>query len=37
MFNYQSIWDVYEAKFIIFFISVVLALLLGNWLHKNKK
>lgn len=37
MFKYQTIWDIYEAKFIIFFISVVLAIILGNWLYKNKK
>ena len=41
MFNYDTLWDVYEMKFLIFFISVVLAVMLGNYLYdksnKDKK
>ena len=37
MFEYESIWDLYEMKFIILFISIVLAILLGNYLYKTKK
>ena len=33
MFNYDTLWDVYEMKFLIFFISVVLAVMLGNYLY----
>ena len=33
MFNYETLWDVYEMKFLIFFISVVLAVMLGNYLY----
>lgn len=41
MFDYETLWDVYEIKFLIFFISVVLAVMLGNYLYdkanKDKK
>ena len=41
MFKYETLWDVYEMKFLIFFISVVLAVMLGNYLYdkanKDKK
>jgi len=40
MFDYETLWDVYEIKFLIFFISVVLAVMLGNYLYdktNNKK
>jgi len=37
MFDYDSIWDIYEMKFVIFFISVIVTILLVNWLHKNNK
>ena len=33
MFDYDSLWDVYEMKFLIFFISVVAAVMLGNYLY----
>lgn len=33
MFNYDTLWDIYEMKFLIFFISVVLAVMLGNYLY----
>lgn len=33
MFNYETLWDVYEAKFIIFFLSVVVAIVLGSYLY----
>ena len=37
MFDYETLWDVYEMKFVIFFISVVLAVVLGNWLYDKSK
>ena len=41
MFNYETLWDVYEMKFLIFFISIVVAVMLGNYLYdkanKDKK
>ena len=33
MFEYANLWDVYEMKFVIFFISVVAAVMLGNYLY----
>jgi len=33
MFEYETLWDIYEMKFIIFFISVVAAVMLGNYLY----
>lgn len=33
MFNYETLWDVYEMKFLIFFISIVVAVMLGNYLY----
>ena len=36
MFNYETLWDVYEMKFLIFFISVVLAVMLGNYLYDKE-
>jgi len=41
MFEYETLWDVYEMKFLIFFISIVVAVMLGNYLYdkanKDKK
>lgn len=37
MFNYESLWDIYEVKFIIFFLSVVVAIVLTTWLYDKKK
>jgi len=37
MFEYSTILDVYEMKFIIFFISVVLAIVAGNYLTSETK
>jgi hypothetical protein len=37
MFNYQTLWDVYEMKLLIFFISVVVAVVLGNYLYDKTK
>ena len=41
MFDYETLWDVYETKFLIFFISIVVAVMLGNYLYdkenKDKK
>ena len=36
MFDYDTLWDVYEMKFLIFFISVVLAVMLGNYLYDKE-
>lgn len=33
MFNYETLFDVYQVKFLFFFISVVLAVMLGNYLY----
>ena len=33
MFDYKTLWDVYEMKFLIFFISIVVAVMLGNYLY----
>ena len=37
MFDYDTLWDVYEMKFIIFFISIVVAVMLGNYLYDKTK
>ena len=37
MFNYQTLWDVYEMKLLILFISVVVAVVLGNYLYDKTK
>ena len=37
MFDYNSLWDVYEMKFLIFFISVVAAVMLGNYLYDKSQ
>ena len=37
MFEYETIWDVYEMKFLIFFISVVLAVWVGKYLYDKTK
>ena len=37
MFEYETIWDIYEMKFLIFFISVVLAVWVGNYLYDKSK
>ena len=33
MFKYETLFDVYQVKFLFFFISVVLAVMLGNYLY----
>jgi uncharacterized protein YneF (UPF0154 family) len=33
MFNYETLWDIYEMKILIFFISIVVAVMLGNYLY----
>ena len=33
MFEYETLFDVYQVKFLFFFISVVLAVMLGNYLY----
>jgi len=33
MFEYETLFDVYQVKFLFFFISVVLAVVLGNYLY----
>ena len=37
MFDYDSLWDVYEMKFLIFFISVVAGVMLGNYLYDKSQ
>ena len=37
MFEYASIIDIYEMKFLIFFISVVAAVMLGNYLYDKEQ
>jgi len=37
MFEYQTIWDVYEMKFVIFIISVGVALGLAKWLYNKDR
>lgn len=37
MFEYKTIWDIYEVKFLFLFISVVLAVMLGNYLYDKTK
>jgi membrane protein implicated in regulation of membrane protease activity len=39
MFEYETLFDVYQVKFLFFFISVVIAVMLGNYLYdkSNKK
>lgn len=33
----HTLWDVFEFKFIVIFISVVLAIYIGNWLYDKSK
>jgi len=37
MFDYETLWDVYEIKFVIFFISVVLAIWATTYLYDKKQ
>jgi hypothetical protein len=39
MFDYDTLWDVYEIKFIILCVSIVIAIWLGNKFYdrRNKK
>ena len=37
MFEYETIWDIYEVKFLFLLISVVLAIVLGNYLYDKTK
>jgi|LakMenE01Jun11ns_1017448.scaffolds.fasta_scaffold6338366_1 hypothetical protein len=37
MFNYESLWDLYEMKFIIIFLSIVVTIVLATWLYDKKK
>lgn len=37
MFNYESLWDVYEMKFVILFLSIVVSIVLATWLYDKKK
>lgn len=37
MFEYSTLWDIYEVKFIIFLVSVFLAIIATNYLHSNNK
>jgi len=33
MFQYESLWDIYEVKFLFLFLSIVAAVMLGNYLY----
>jgi len=37
MFNYESLMDVYEMKFIFIFLSIVAAIVLTTWLYDRNK
>ena len=37
MFNYETLWDVYETKFLLLFISAIVAVWLGNWIYDETK
>ena len=37
MFTYETLWDVYEFKFVVIFISVCVAIVLGNWIYEKKQ
>lgn len=37
MFEYETLFDVYQVKFLFFFISVVIAVMLGNYLYDKSK
>jgi hypothetical protein len=37
MFNYESLWDVYEMKFVILFLSIVAGIVLATYLYDKKK
>jgi hypothetical protein len=37
MFNYESLWDVYEMKFVILFLSIVATIALATYLYDKKK
>jgi len=37
MFDYETLWDIYEMKFIIFFLSVVIAIWLTGYIYKKTK
>jgi hypothetical protein len=37
MFEYETLWDIYEMKFLLFFISVVAAVMLGNYLYDKTR
>lgn len=37
MFNYESLWDIYEVKFVILFLSLVFSIVLATWLYDKKK
>jgi len=37
MFNYESLWDIYEVKFVILFLSIVVSIVLATWLYDKKK
>lgn len=37
MFEYETLWDIYEVKFLFFFLSVVAAVMLGNYLYDKTR
>ena len=34
---YSTIWDILEFKFLLLFITVAAAVLVGNWLYDKRK
>lgn len=37
MFEYETLWDVYEMKFVIFIVSVGVAIGLAKWLYNKRE
>ena len=37
MFYYETLWDVYEVKFIFIFLSIVATIVLTTWLYDKNK
>jgi hypothetical protein len=38
MFEYETLWDIYEVKFVFIFLSIVVSIVLATLMYdKNKK
>jgi hypothetical protein len=37
MFDYETLWDIYEMKFVIFFLSACLAIWLTKYIYDHSK